>query len=164
VGEADTERDDQLLHDYATALADAVDAALPGWVVRAVEQRFTQWRPGERLPAEVRATVAEAGEAARRATVPEVKALLGTDVDAQRANPLAILRRAVRYPTEVLRALGVPPADRDEHQRRLFPDDDYDLSPATFADIHPSLHEPGLMWGAAKAHVVLSRRRAEGRR
>ena len=44
----------------------------------------------------------------------------------------------------------------------IFPDDDYDLSPATFADIDESLHEPGLVWGAAKAHVVLTRRR--GRR
>jgi putative CocE/NonD family hydrolase len=45
-----------------------------------------------------------------------------------------------------------------------FPDDAYDLGPASFADIDPSLHEPGLMWGAAKAHVHLARRRAEGLR
>ena len=31
-------------------------------------------------------------------------------------------------------------------------------------DLDPALHEPGLRWGAAKAHVVLARRRAEGRR
>ena len=31
-------------------------------------------------------------------------------------------------------------------------------------DFYASLHEPGLVWGAAKAHVVLARRRAEGRR
>ena len=40
----------------------------------------------------------------------------------------------------------------------------YDLSPASFADLAPALKEPGLVWGAAKAHVHLSRRRAEGRR
>ena len=33
-----------------------------------------------------------------------------------------------------------------------------------FADVDPTLHEPGLRWGASKAHVVLLRRRAEGRR
>ena len=30
--------------------------------------------------------------------------------------------------------------------------------------IAPALREPGLLWGAAKAHVVLARRRQEGRR
>jgi hypothetical protein len=40
----------------------------------------------------------------------------------------------------------------------------YDLSPAAFADLDPSLREPGLTWGAAKAHVHLARRRREGLR
>jgi hypothetical protein len=40
----------------------------------------------------------------------------------------------------------------------------YDLTPASFADVDPALHEPGLVWGAAKAHVHLARRRREGRR
>ena len=53
---------------------------------------------------------------------------------------------------------------RDAHAERLFPDDDYDLSPGAFADVDPALHEPGLVWGAAKAHVIMARRRAEGRR
>jgi hypothetical protein len=64
----------------------------------------------------------------------------------------------------VLAAAGVPPVGRDEVARRLHPDDDYDLTPASFADISPELHEPGLVWGAAKAHVVLARRRREGLR
>jgi hypothetical protein len=106
--------------------------------------------------------------AAGQAAVADVEAplrdLLAQDPDAQRANPLAIVRRAVARPTEVLRAAGVPPVRRDPHAERLFPDDDYDLSPGAFADVDPSLHEPGLVWGAAKAHVVLARRRAEGRR
>jgi hypothetical protein len=48
---------------------------------------------------------------------------------------------------------------RDEFQIRNFPDDDYDLTPAAFADVDPAHHEPGLVWGAAKAHVHLARRR-----
>jgi hypothetical protein len=59
----------------------------------------------------------------------------------------------------VLRAAGVPPVRRDEFAEHAFPDDVYDLAPASFADVDPSLHEPGLVWGAAKAHVHLSRRR-----
>jgi hypothetical protein len=49
---------------------------------------------------------------------------------------------------------------RDEFSVRSFPDDAYDLSPASFADVDPALHEPGLAWGAAKAYVHLARRRA----
>ncbi|MEO7555966.1 MAG: hypothetical protein ABIV94_05100, partial [Acidimicrobiales bacterium] len=75
-----------------------------------------------------------------------------------------LLRRAVRYPTAVLAAAGVPPVVRDAFAERAFPDDDYGLTPATFADVDPALHEPGLAWGAAKAHVHLSRRRTEARR
>ena len=46
---------------------------------------------------------------------------------------------------------------RDDQQVHLFPDDDYDLAPANFADVDPSLAEPGLTWGAAKAYVHLQR-------
>jgi hypothetical protein len=47
--------------------------------------------------------------------------------------------------------------ERDEVQAALFPEDPYDLCPATFADIDPSLAEPGLVWGAAKAFAHLQR-------
>ena len=70
----------------------------------------------------------------------------------------------MRYPTEVLRRAGVPPVARDEFAVHAFPDDDYGLTPAAFVDIDPSLQDPGVRWGAAKAHVVLSRRRQEGKR
>ena len=53
---------------------------------------------------------------------------------------------------------------RDEVAVRQFPDDVYDLVPASFAEVDPELHEPGLVWGAAKAHVHLARRRSEGAR
>ncbi len=76
------------------------------------------------------------------------------------ANPLALLRSAVRYPTDGAgRRRGAAGARATSQAVRLFPDDAYDLGPATFADLHPSVHEPGLVWGAAKAHVVLARRR-----
>jgi hypothetical protein len=77
--------------------------------------------------------------------------LVALDIDDQRSTPLTLLRAAVRYPTEVLQAAGVPPVERDPIQIRLLPDDLYDLSPASFADVDPALREPGLMWGAAKA-------------
>ena len=143
---------------YAAALADAVVAALPGWVERSVAARFADWS-GQPAPDEVREAAAAAGREAVAEVEPPLRQLLATDVDAQRTNPLALLRRAVRHPTDVLARAGVPPVERDAHAERLFPADLYDLGPAAFADLGPEVHEPGLVWGAAKAHVLLRRRR-----
>jgi hypothetical protein len=145
---------------HAEVLAGAVVAALPGWVERSVVRLATAYH-GSVAP-EVEAAAADAGRRAAVDVGGAVRALLTTDVDAQRANPLAVLRRAVAYPTAVLRDAGVPPVVRADFEERAFPDDVYDLSPATWGDVDPSLHEPGLVWGAAKAHEVLARRRAEG--
>jgi hypothetical protein len=64
--------------------------------------------------------------------------------------------------TAVLRDAGLAPVDRDADAQRLFPADVYDLTPASFAELDPAVHEPGLLWGAAKAHIVLRRRRTPG--
>jgi hypothetical protein len=143
---------------YATALADAIDRALPGWVVGCVERVMGDVTPDIAGEAEA------AGDRARAELMPEVRRLLATDVDRQWTGPLDLLRRAVPYPTAVLRAAGVPPRPRDEVAARLFPDDIYDLAPASFVDLDPELRDAGIEWGAAKAHTVLTRRRKEGRR
>ena len=156
--ETDNPADVATLTELATALADAVEAALPAWVERSVAARAPL------LDAALRAAAADAGRRAAAEVGAEVRSLLLTDVDEQRANPLAVLRGAVRYPTEVLRSAGVAPVRRDEFAERSFPDDVYDLSPATWSDIDPGLQERGIVWGAAKAHVVLARRRREGKR
>jgi hypothetical protein len=147
---------------YATALADGVERAIPGWVDRAV--RSVLAAQGIPVTGDVEAGIDDAGARARADGAPRVRVLLETDVDAQRGNPLGVLRSLIPYPTAVLRAAGARPVARDEFAVRNFPDDAYDLSPATFADVDPDLHEPGLVWGAAKAHVHLARRRREGRR
>jgi len=138
------------VQSHGTALADAAVDALPGWVERSVARLVTAWTGAPPDP-----TVQEmAREAGRRAAVEvggELRALVEADVDDQHATPLSLLRRATRYPTEVLRASGVPPVERDAIQERLLPDDVYDLAPATFADVDPALAEPGMLWGAAKA-------------
>lgn len=160
MAEVDRMSDDDKLAEYAQQLADAIDGAVGSWIVRCVEQRLRAWQGGSDVDARVLAEARAAGEQARAELGPQLRKLLATDIDEQRLTPLTLLRRAVRYPTEVLRAAGVPPVVRDEFVERAFPDDVYDLSPATFADIDPALHEPGLVWGAAKAHVHLSRRKA----
>jgi hypothetical protein len=137
-----------IMQELATALADAIEAALPGWVERSVARRMGE---AGRSEPEVTAAAAAAGLRAQREVGPRVRALLDADIDEQRTTPLSLLREAARYPTEVLRAAGVEPAERDDMQAALFPDDVYDLGPATFADVDPALTEPGLAWGAAKA-------------
>ena len=94
---------------------------------------------------------ADAGQRAADEVGEAVRRLLERDVDDQGTTPLSLLRGAVRYPSAVLEDAGVPPVGRDEVQEALFPEDRYDLAPATFADVDPSLAEPGLVWGAAKA-------------
>jgi hypothetical protein len=137
------------LDDYARALADGIEAALPTWVVSCVEKVMTAWA-GEVPPAV--AEVAEAVAQRARAEVGSaVRSLLSTDIDDQQSTPLALLRGAVVYPTELLRALDVPPVKRDPFAVAAFPGDDYDLSPGSFADIDPALAELGISWGAAKA-------------
>jgi hypothetical protein len=143
---------------YAASLVDAVEAALPGWVERVVGQRWRAWQ-GAELPPDLRRAATAAGERLLAEVGPALRVLLATDVDEQRSNPLALIRRAVPFATAVLAEAGVPPVRRDADAERLFPDDLYDLTPASFADLDPSVHEPGLHWGAAKAHIILRRRR-----
>jgi hypothetical protein len=146
---------DEALRRYATALADAVDQAIPGWVEWVA--RAVLAVQGVAVDAAVAARLEEAARAARDTGSPRVRALLETDIDLQRTTPLALLRDLVRFPTEVLRSAGARPVPRDDFRQRSFPDDVYDLAPASFADVDPALHEPGLAWGAAKAYVHIQR-------
>jgi hypothetical protein len=135
---------------YAAALADGIEEALPGWVEGSVASIMTAWSGA--VPPAVAEQARTAGQAAAAAVGPRVRALLETDIDEQRTTPLAILRAAaVRFPTEVLVAAGVPAVVRDRAAEDLFPDDTYDLVPASFADLGPDLADIGLRWGAAKA-------------
>lgn len=154
--------DEETLDRLARQLADGIEAALPGWVVGHVERLAVAWHGN--VSDDLADSANQAGERARAEVGPAVRGLLTTDVDEQHTNPLSVLRAAVAYPTAVLEAAGVPPVERDPFSERAFPQDVYDLSPAGFADLDPGLLEPGLAWGAAKAYVVLSRRKAEGRR
>jgi hypothetical protein len=159
---ADSPADAAALAAYATVLADGVADALPTWVRRVCLHLLGE--AGVVADAALQHRIDDAAARAQEEVGGAVRELLNLDIDEQPTNPLAVVRFAVRYPTEVLRAAGVPPVVRPDFAERAFPDDIYDLSPATFTDLDPSLHEPGLVWGAAKAHVHLTRRRAEGRR
>lgn len=131
------------IEEHAIALGDAIERALPQWVRRCTE-RFG----------------VDAGDAPERAAaelVPRIRALLQLDIDEQRTTPLSLLREAVPYPTEVLRQAGVAPVERDDNDRAMFPDDDYGLTPASFADFGDEVSSAGITWGAAKAWTHKSR-------
>ena len=148
---------ERALEEHGRALAWAISGALPGWVERSVRRRLED--AGREAEPEVVAAASDAGERAAAEVGEAVRRLLEQDVDRQATTPLSLVRGAVRYPTAVLREAGVPPVDRDEAQEALFPNDPYDLSPASLADVDPALAEPGLVWGAAKAFAHLQRHR-----
>ena len=155
--DADEARFAQISRD----LADALDAAVPGWIAGLVLDRVRQWNGA--VSEEVEAQAIAAGEAARRDVMPVLRELLAADVDEQRTNPLAVLRRATRHAHDVLDAAGVPHVERDEFSQRAFPDDHHALVPAGWDEIDPGLRELGITWGAAKAFVFKARRRRAGR-
>lgn len=144
--------------DHASALADGIEAALPAWVERCVA-RVMGGSGSERAAAAARAS----GRQAAESVGPEIRRLLEADIDDQRTTPLAIVRAsAVPFPTAVLLAAGVPPVERDSFAAAAFPEDVYDLTPASFADLDPSLADAGIAWGAAKAFEHRRRHGAPG--
>ena len=145
--------DEARLAELALRLADGIVAALPGWVASCVAARSA----GTVIDDEA---VVSAGRDAVQEVGPMVRDLLAADMDKQRTGPLALVRGAVRFPASVLSDAGAAPVQRDADAVRLFPDDVYDLSPGSFAELHPDLRVPGLEWGAAKAWV--HRRRHAG--
>lgn len=150
-----TESDEDKLAGYAEELRLGLVDHTSAWVERLVRARVE--------PALVSPLVAALSADLER-VLGEVTALLRTDIDAQRANPLAVIRSLVPPITDALRGAGATPAQRDPDAERLFPGDIFDLTPGAFSDVHADLHMPGLAWGAAKAHVHIQRRRAEGLR
>ena len=148
------------LESVSQELLDGVEAALPAWV-RGHVLRLVEASGGAHDQA-LDDAISIASDECVAHVVPALAELFATDVDQQRTNPLAVVRSAVGFPSQVLAARGVPHVVRDEFAEQNFPDDVYDLSPASFADISPSLHELGIAWGAAKAHTHLARRRGRG--
>lgn len=140
---------------YSQRLFDVVDRVVDDWLSARADAVLM--RAG-------RVTGVDLIESAKRQAAATVRRdladLLALDVFDQRRNPLEILRAATQPLTRALRTLGVDEVERDDFQRRSFPDDIFDLCPATWTDVHADLAEVGLEWGAWKAATVLSRRRS----
>ena len=135
--------------EYAKALADGIEAALPGWVERSV--LTTLDRQGVVAGSAVVDDAVAAGRLARDDVGAAVRDLLARDLDDQPTTPLSLLRAAVQYPTGVLQRAAAAPVARERFDVERFPDDPYGLTPATFADIDAELAALGFAWGAWKA-------------
>jgi hypothetical protein len=137
------------LDPYAARLIAVAALVVPDWIERCVARFGVPVDDGAHVAART------AGDEVSR----RLGALFAQDVDAQATTPLSVLRDASRHATGVLAAAGVAPVRRDPMRVRAFPDDVYDLAPATWSDVDERLHEPGLMWGASKARAVIDRHR-----
>ena len=148
--------DEAAYHRIAGELADALVEAIPGWIERVGRARMVS--AGIDPAPDAVDGLRSVGRSIASALDASIREVLTADVDAGAGSPLAVLRAGVGPVTELLRGLGVPPVRRDDFAVRNFPDDAYDLAPASFADVDEALHEPGMVWGAARAHVHLRRR------
>ena len=150
--------DDEQFAIYGEELAAAIEAALPGWVAAAVDRRLSTVAVTPAVDRDqLQHKIVDSGQAAATEIGSQLRDLLRRDVDHQWTNPLSIIRSTVSYPSAILAGLGVPPVARSADAVRMFPDDPYDLTPANFAEFGPEVHECGIRWGAAKAHLHLKR-------
>lgn len=156
-----SDADEQRFRAIGAELVSAVERSVPSWIVSLVLDRVE--RAGAHADEALRSAAEEAGASAAAEVGSRLRQLLALDLDAQDTSPLAVVRTAASHAHGVLAEAGIPAPERDPFVLATFPDDTYDLSPASWADIDPSLHELGLTWGAAKAFVFKARRRAEGR-
>lgn len=152
--------DDLDIETVASTLLQAVVEATPSWVARSVAEVVAA--QGLAVDDAHTDRLADAAARAQRYVEANLGALLRADIDQQRSTPLTIVRDAARFPVEVLHAAGAREMHRLDVDRWAFPNDPFGVTPASLAEMGPAVHEAGIAWGAAKAHVHLRRRRAEG--
>jgi hypothetical protein len=142
--------DEARLGEFASALEVGLVHTIPGWLRRSA----LIVRPSidaAALDAAIVDTMA--------ALEPELHRILQADVDDGAGSPLAAIRASTGAVTQLLLDGGAAAPARDAFDERSFPGDVFSFGPAAFAVIDETLHEPGLVWGAARAHVHLRRRR-----
>lgn len=149
------------LDQYPRDLYNAVVAAIPSWVSRRMLEISSHG--GVSAGADFMASVEEVVEETAQQISGDLLALLSTDVDQQRFNPLQVIREANVFANRALDAAGVPVPHRDEFDAQVMPHDTYAFGPLTWRDLSDEVHDAGISWGAWKAATVITRRRAEGK-
>lgn len=145
------------MNPYSTRLLHTMEAVAGPWLRGLVDRVVASQGLGDSVDM---AHIDRVVSAARDRLLATLTELLALDAWEQRLNPLEIVRGATAPLTAELTSRGARPVERDEFKERSFPDDVFDLAPATWSDVHPDLHEVGLEWGAWKAAAIISRRRA----
>ena len=152
---------DGQLSEYSQTLFDTCVVAVPEWITNRIQNVCLM--SGGVVPEIVTTKVAGVAHATKAQVQIDLMALLSVDVDAQRTNPLQVLRGSTLMATALLIEAGIPPAQRDEFEVRSMPDDMFALGPLTWRDLGDDVHDAGIEWGAWKAAMIISRRRAEGK-
>ena len=149
------------LSEYSQILFDACVAAVPEWITNRIQHVCLM--SGGVVPEIVTTKVVDVAQATQAQVQIDLMGLLSVDVDAQRTNPLQVLRGSTLMATALLIEAGIPPARRDEFEVRSMPDDVFALGPLTWRDLGDDVHDAGIQWGAWKAAMIISRRRDEGK-
>lgn len=152
---------DGQLSEYSQMLFDACVAAIPEWITNRIQHVCLM--SGGIIPEIVTTKVADVALATQAQVQIDLMALLSVDVDAQRTNPLQVLRGSTLKATALLVEAGIPPVRRDEFEVRSMPNDMFSLGPLTWRDLGDDVHDAGIQWGAWKAAMIISRRRDEGK-
>lgn len=145
----------------AARLLETTALVAPGWLRRVTVEAAARGGVAIDVDDDDLSTVVSTASAR---LVDDLSELLATDVDEQRTNPLSLFREAVVVPTRFLLERGVRRPAGDRFTADHFPEDVFGIGPASWSDVDPALHEPGMTWGAWKAMTVLRRRREEGLR
>lgn len=143
------------LEGYPRELLVAVEAAYPAWLT----SQLRTISGGSLSEVEI----ADIVEVSARRAINDLVALLQTDVDAQRSNPLHVLRLSTVLANQRLHDCGIAAPHRDEFELSAMPHDVYAIGPLTWKDLGDDVHDAGITWGAWKAATVLTRRRNEGK-
>lgn len=134
----------------------SVLATVPGWVERSVMDVLVS--QGIEADDKIKTAIAKSAADAQIWVDDELRKVLEAD-DESAGTPLTVLRGAARFPTKVLAGAGAAPVERDEFTKSHFPNDDYNLTPAAWADVDDELVEPAIRWGAARVHAHLQARK-----
>ena len=141
--------DDAKYLEYGQRLADAIAADIGPWLQTELAKTLDD--PDDELQALLRSVESETKRA--------ITELVTADVDIPLSGPLERIRRSIEPLTEALGERQVPAPLRNPLDVEMRPDDRYGFGPMTFLDISPEVHEAGIAWGAAKAHLHMQRRR-----
>jgi hypothetical protein len=146
------------MNPYSTRLLETMQTVTETWLRTLVGRVLTEQGLVSTVDTDrIERVISESG----RHLLAELGDILARDAWEQRRNPLELVRQATVGLTAELASVGARPVPRDEFKERSFPDDVFDLAPATWSDVHPDLHEVGLEWGAWKAAAIITYRKSQ---